>query len=191
MSCIKDASAKIDDLKISISEAVVIHAFNNYDLHFRPYLAILGHSAREKEKLPTFSELTKTLEDKEMLLSNENKWTANFARSYKFEPKPSDQENRRGTEKGSQPNLDKKKQENKKCQTCGRKHQVDHWHLRDECFVCHNVGNIASKCPEKLTNTSAFSLSQPPTSQSRNMTCVTKKISRHPESKATIGRILA
>ena len=57
-----------------------------------------------------------------MRLSNENKETANFARSSKSKPKPSDQEDKKGTEKGSQPNSDKKKQENKECRTCGRKH---------------------------------------------------------------------
>ncbi len=36
MSSIKDASAKINDLKISISEAVVIHSLNNLDFHSRP-----------------------------------------------------------------------------------------------------------------------------------------------------------
>ncbi len=125
-----------------------------------------------------------------MRLSNENKETANFARSSKSKPKPSDQEDKKGTEKGSQPNSDKKKQENKECRTCGRKHWKECWHLRIECFVCHNVGHIASKCSEKSTNTSAFSSSQPFMSQSRNMTWVTKKIPRHPESKTTIGRIL-
>ena len=34
MSRIKDASAEMDDLKISISEAVVIYALNNLDPHF-------------------------------------------------------------------------------------------------------------------------------------------------------------
>ncbi len=63
--------------------------------------------------------------------------------------------------------------------------------MRAECFVCHNVGHIASKYPEKSTNTSASSSSQPPTSQSKKMTSVTKKIPRHPETKNTIGRILA
>ncbi len=40
MSRIKDASAEIEDLKISDSEAVVIHALNNFDSRFWPYLAI-------------------------------------------------------------------------------------------------------------------------------------------------------
>ncbi|MCJ1347562.1 hypothetical protein MMC31_005787 [Peltigera leucophlebia] len=66
MSRIKDASAEIEDLKINVSEAVVIHALNNFDSHFRPYLAILSHNAHEKEKLPTLGELTKTLEDEQM-----------------------------------------------------------------------------------------------------------------------------
>ena len=83
MSCIKDASAEIEDLKISISEAVVIHALNNLDSHFRPYLAILSQDAREKEKLPILSKLTKALEDEQMRLSNENKGTANYTRSSK------------------------------------------------------------------------------------------------------------
>ncbi len=34
MSRIKDESAEINDLKISIFEAVVIHAFNNLNSHF-------------------------------------------------------------------------------------------------------------------------------------------------------------
>ncbi len=107
MSRIKDASAEMDDLKISISEAVVIYALNNLDPHLQLYLAILSYDAREKKKLLTLSELTKTLEDEEMRISNENKRTANFARSSKSKPKPSDQKNRKSTEKGSQPDSDK------------------------------------------------------------------------------------
>ncbi len=49
MSRIKDASAKIDDLKISISEAVVIHALNNLNSHLWPYLAILSYDTRKKK----------------------------------------------------------------------------------------------------------------------------------------------
>ncbi len=81
ISHIKDASAEIEDLKISISEAVVIHALNNLDSHFRPYLVILSHDARKKEKLPTLSEVTKTLEDEQMRLSNKNRGTANYTHS--------------------------------------------------------------------------------------------------------------
>ena len=91
MSRIKDASAEIEDLEISISEAVVIHTLNNLDSHFYIYLAILSHDAREKEKLPTLSELTKTLEDEQMRLSNENRGTANYARSSKSKKAERDQ----------------------------------------------------------------------------------------------------
>ena len=66
MSRIKDASAEIDDLKISISKLVVIHPLNNLDLYFWLYLAMLSHYVQKKEKLLTLGELTKTLEDEEI-----------------------------------------------------------------------------------------------------------------------------
>ncbi len=101
MSRIKDASAEIEDLKISISEAVVIHALKNLDSHFGPYLAILSHDAQEKEKLQTLSELAKTLEDEQMRLSNQNRGTANYVRSSKpKKAKLSEQGGNGGTEKG-------------------------------------------------------------------------------------------
>ena len=68
MSRMKEVSAKINNLKISISESVVMHAVNNLDSYFRPYLAILSNNAQEKKKLPTLSELTKNLENEEMCL---------------------------------------------------------------------------------------------------------------------------
>ena len=161
MSRIKDASAEIDDLRISISEAVVIHALNNLDSHFRPYLAILSHDAREKEKLPTLSELTKALEDEQLRLSNENRGTANYARSSKLKKaKPSEQREKGGTEKGSDNEGEKKKQEVKKCKTCGGKYHGDCWHLKTKCFICHNMGHIVAKCPEKSSNPTSSSSSK-------------------------------
>lgn len=72
MGRIKEVSAEIADLEITISEAVLIHALTNLDSTFRPYLAILHHNVREQGKLPTLSELTKALEeDEQMRLSNE------------------------------------------------------------------------------------------------------------------------
>lgn len=79
MSHIKDTSAKIDDLKINISEAVVIHAPKNLDLYFQLYLAILSYKAQKKKKLSTLSKLTKVLEDKQLRLSNKNRRTTNYA----------------------------------------------------------------------------------------------------------------
>ena len=116
MSYMKDASAEGEDLKISISEAVVIHALNNLDSHFWPYLAILSHDAREKEKLLTLSELTKALEEVQMRLSNENRGTANYARNSKpKKAKSREQGGRTNTEKGSDNEGEKKKQEGKEC----------------------------------------------------------------------------
>lgn len=83
MSKIKDVSTEIENLKISISNTVVIHALNNLESHFWPYLAILSHDYRKKEKLPTLSKLTKALEDEQMRLLNENRGIANYARSSK------------------------------------------------------------------------------------------------------------
>lgn len=62
---IKDAIAKIEDLKINISETASIYAFNNLDSYFQPYLAILRHDAWENDKLSILSELIKALEDKQ------------------------------------------------------------------------------------------------------------------------------
>lgn len=45
MSQIKAIIAKIKDLKINISETVIIYIFNNFELYFQPYFAILNHFA--------------------------------------------------------------------------------------------------------------------------------------------------
>lgn len=74
MSRIKEVSAEIADLEITIVEAVLIYALTNLNSTFRPYLAILHHHVREKGKLPTLSGLAKALEeDEQMRLSNEKK----------------------------------------------------------------------------------------------------------------------
>ena len=129
MSRIKDISTKIDNLNISISEAVVIHALNNFDSHFQTYLAILSHNAREKEKFLTLSKLTKALKDEQQRFSNENRGTANYACNSKLKKaKPSEQREKGGTEKGSDNEGKKKKQEVKECKTCGGKYHGDCWH---------------------------------------------------------------
>lgn len=84
MSRIKDAFATINTLKLNISEAVVIYTFNNLDPHFWPYHAILSPDTREKENLPTLSELTKTLKDEQMRVSNKNRGPANYICSSKL-----------------------------------------------------------------------------------------------------------
>lgn len=61
MSHIKDVFAKIDDLKISIFEAFIIYALNNFDSYFWSYLAFLNYDIQKKKKLLTLSKLTKAL----------------------------------------------------------------------------------------------------------------------------------
>lgn len=81
-----------EHLEISISKAAVIHAGNNLDSHFWPYIAILSHDNREIKRLSTPSELTKALEDEQLRLLNENSGTANYACSSKpKEVEPSEQ----------------------------------------------------------------------------------------------------
>ncbi len=80
MSQIEDARSEIENLKISMDNAIVIHALNNLDSQFRLYLTILNHEARQKAQLPTLSELTKILEDEELRLKNESTTSANFAK---------------------------------------------------------------------------------------------------------------
>ena len=64
ISYIKDVFAKIKDLKISISKAVVIYSLNDLNLHFWSYFVILYYNGWEKEKLPILGKFTKTLKDK-------------------------------------------------------------------------------------------------------------------------------
>ncbi len=75
----------------------------------------------------------------------------------------------------------------KECKTCGGKHQGDCWHLRTECFVCHNMGYIAAKCPEKFN--SRTYLSQ--TTQAKKRLYYTQKVTQHPNSKTKSGQVLA
>ncbi len=185
MSGIKDAIAEIEDLKISISEAAISHALNNLDSHFRPYLVILSQNAWEKEKLPTLNKLTKALEDQQLRLSNENRRTANDARSSKTKKaKRSEQREKGGTEKGSDNEGEKKRQEVKECKTCVGKHHGDCWHLKTECFICHNMGHIAAKCPKKSSNPRS-------SASSKKKLCYAQKVTHHPISKTTVSQVLA
>lgn len=58
MNQIKDTITKITYLKISITEAAIIHTLYNFNSHFQSYLTILSHNAQEKEKLISSSKLT-------------------------------------------------------------------------------------------------------------------------------------
>ncbi len=116
-----------------------------------------------------------------MRFSNENRGTANYARSSKPKnAKPSEQGGKGGTEKRPDNEGEKKKQEVKECKICERKHLRDCWHLKTECFICHNVGHIAANCPEKSSNFTSSS------SIKKNL-CYTQKFTHHPISKTKVG----
>ena len=186
MNQIKDIAAKIEGLKISISEAIVIYALNNLDSHFRPFLAIFSHDAQQKQALPILSKLIKTLEDEQMRFSNENKNSANYACNSKSKKaKPSKEGGKEQIEKGSDNEGEKKKNKVRECITCGGKHQGNCWHLKTKCFICHNLRQIAAKCPVKCSSASSFSLT-------KKKLCYTKKVTtEHPDSKSKIGQVLA
>lgn len=84
MCQIKDAQSEINNLKISIDDTFVIHAFINLDCQFRLYLIILNHEAWQMAKLPSLSELTKSLEAEEMRLKNATTANANFVKKTKL-----------------------------------------------------------------------------------------------------------
>lgn len=153
ISWINNAIAKIKDLKITISEAAIIHAFNNFDLHFQFYLAILSHNAWEKKKLLTLSDITKTLEDKQLRHSNKNRKTANYIHSSKLKKaKLNEQREKAETEKGVNNKKDKKRQELKEYKIYRSKHLGNYWHLKTKYYICHNVGHITANCPERPSN---------------------------------------
>ena len=72
----------------------------------------------------------------------------------------------------------------KECKICGRKHLGDCWQLKTECFICHNVGHITAKCPEKSNNPIS-------SSSSKKKLCYTQKSTNHFISKAKVGQVLA
>ena len=120
-----------------------------------------------------------------MRLPNENKRTANYAHSSKLKKaKLSKQGRKEGTEKGSDNDREKNSQEVKKDNIFGGNHLGDCWHLKTECFICHNVVQIAAKCPKKSSNPkSSFS--------NKKMLCYTQKFTNQLISKTKVGQVLA
>lgn len=66
MTEIRVIKFEIDDLEITIDEAIRIEALKTLDSLFAQFLAILSHEAGEKGKLPSFESLAKLLEDKKL-----------------------------------------------------------------------------------------------------------------------------
>lgn len=178
MSQIKDARSEIEDLKITIDNAVVIHALNNLDSQFCPYFTIFNHEARQKAQLPTLSELTKSLEDKEERPKNKSTASANFAKKAKFNL----------ANHGKRPTVGKKSakdsnQKKKDCKTCVGSHSGDYWHFKAECFHCHETGYISTNCPDNkekkgstLTGVSKTSKNSNPKSKAKKINYFSRKI---------------
>lgn len=163
----------------------IIHALINLDLYLSLYIAILSHDVLEKEKLLTFIEQTKALEDEQMCFSNKNKKTANYA--HIFKPNKAKQKKQRGEggiKKEFDSEGDKKKQELKKCKTCRRKHYRDYWHLNKEYFIYHNMGYIATKYPNKSINHVSLS------SNKKKLCYIQKVTNCHPISKMKVDQVL-
>ena len=162
---------------------VIFHALNNLDSHFRPHFAILSHDAREKEKLTPLSELTKTLEDEQMRLSNENRETANYACSSKPKKAKLSEQVRRGEANKRFDNKGEIKwQEVKKYKTGKSKYKKNCCQLKTKYFICHKAGHFAAECPENYSSGLFFSCN----TQTKKQLYYSQKIARHPNSKAQV-----
>ncbi len=82
MTKIRDVRSEIEDLEITMDEAITIQVLNFLESFFTKFLGILSHKAREKEKLSTLESLAKLLEDKELRMKNQDKATANYAKQF-------------------------------------------------------------------------------------------------------------
>lgn len=112
---------------------------NSLDFFFKQFLGILSHKAREKEKLPIFESLAKSLEDKELWIKNQNKATANYAKQFfKKKSKFSTTDFAIGSAS--------------KYKFCEKKYRLDkYWHLQAECHYCHEIDHIAKFYKKKIS----------------------------------------
>ena len=82
MTKIRNVRSEIEDLEITMDEAIIIHILNSLNCFFAQFLDILSHKARKKEKLPTLESLAKSLEEKELRMKNQDKATANYDKQF-------------------------------------------------------------------------------------------------------------
>ncbi len=75
-------------------------------------------------------------------------------------------------------------QKKEDCKTCGWSHSGDCWHLKAECFHCHEIGHISTNCPgnrENKGSTSTGVLKPRENSNSKGkakkINCLSQKIS--------------
>ena len=80
MTKICDMKYEIEDLGITMDEAITIQVLNSFDSFFAQFFGILSHKARQKQKLPTLESLAKSLEDEELRMKIQGKATTNYAK---------------------------------------------------------------------------------------------------------------
>ncbi len=79
---IRDEKSGIEDLEITMDEAITIQNLNSLNYFFAKFPGILSHEARQKDKLLTLESLAKSLEDEELQIKNQDKATANYAKQF-------------------------------------------------------------------------------------------------------------
>ena len=109
-----------------MDEAITIQVLSSLDSSFAKFLGILSHKARQKEKLPTFESLAKSLEDEKLRMKNQDKATANHTKRFtKKKGKPSTR---------SEDSEDSTTGLISKCKFCEKEHEPKGcWHLQAEC----------------------------------------------------------
>ena len=143
MTKIRDVKLEIEDLEITMDEAITIQVLNSLDSSFAQFLDILSHEAREKDKLPTLENLAKSLEDEELRMKNQDKATANYAKRFtKKKGKSHVAQIEDSEDSAAGPSL--------KCKFCEKENGPNEcWQLQAECHYCHDVGHIAKFCKKK------------------------------------------
>ena len=143
MTKIRDVKSEIEDLDITMDEAITIQVLNSLDSSFAQFLGILSHEAREKDKLPTLENLAKSLEDEELRMKNQDKAIANYAKRFTKKKGKSSVAPIEDSE-------DFAAGLSSKCKFCEKEHGPNEcWHLQAECHYCHDVGHIAKFCKKK------------------------------------------
>lgn len=66
MTKIQDVKLEIENLQITIDQAITIQVFNSLNFFFVQFLDSLSYKTREKDKLLTLKNLAKFLEDKKL-----------------------------------------------------------------------------------------------------------------------------
>ena len=145
MTRIRDVKSEIENLEITMNEAITIQVLNSLDSSFAKFLGILSHETREKNKLSTLENLVKSLEDKELRMKNHDKATANYEKQFtkkkgKFSGVQIEDSEDFATSSSSKCKFGEKKYGPNEC-----------WQFQAECYYCHDVGNIAKFCKKKST----------------------------------------